>query len=136
MFNPFTSPAEFTVATLEFALIQVPPVVVLDNIVEVFGQSMVFPFIGLTVGKALTVKLVELFAVPLGVITLMFPVLAPLGKTAVICVLLFTVNVAAVPLNVTLVAPVKLVPVIVTVVPELTQALLGVKLVTVGIGLE
>ena len=136
MFNPFTSPAEFTVATLEFALIQVPPVVVLDNIVEVFGQSVVFPVIGLTVGKALTMKLVVLLAVPLGVVTLMFPVFAPLGKTAVICVLLMIVNVAAVPLKVTLVAPVKLVPFMVIIVPELTQALLGVKLVTVGIGLE
>ena len=96
---------------------------------------MVFPVIGLTVGKALTVKLVALFAVPLGVVTLMFPVLAPLGKTAVICVLLFTVNVAAVPLKETLVAPVKLVPVMVTVFPELTQALFGVKLVIVGSGL-
>ena len=107
----------------------------LDNIVEVFGQSMVFPVIGLTVGKALTVKLVVLFAVPLGVVTLMFPVLALLGKTAVICVLLFTVNVAVVPLKETLVAPVKLVPVMVTVFPELTQALFGVKLVIVGSGL-
>ena len=110
--------------------------VVLDNIVEVLGQSVVFPIIGLTVGNALTVKLVALLAVPFGVVTLMFPVPAPLGKTAVICVLLFTVNVvAAVPLKVTPVAPVKLVPVIITVEPELTQALLGVKLVMVGTGL-
>ena len=52
-----------------------------------------------------------------------------------ICVLLFTVNVAVVPLKETLVAPVKLVPVMVTVFPELTQALFGVKLVIVGSGL-
>jgi len=133
--KPVTCPTLLIVATVGVALLQVPPVVVLLNVVEVFGQSVVLPVIELTVGRALTVKLVALLAVPLGVITLMFHVLAPLGKTAVICVLLFTVNVAAIPLNVTLVAPVKLVPVIVTVVPELTQALLGVKLVIVGTGL-
>ncbi len=105
--KPVTCPVVLIVATVGVALLQVPPGVVLLNVVEVFGQSVVFPVIELMVGRALTVKLVELLAVPFGVVTLMFPVLAPLGNTAVICVLLFTVNVAAVPLKVTLVAPVK-----------------------------
>jgi hypothetical protein len=50
---------------------------------------------------------------------------APDGTVAVICVSVFTVNVAAAPLNVTPVAPVKPDPVNVTVVPA--EPLVGVK---------
>ncbi len=65
-----------------------------------------------------TVKLAELVAVPLGVVTLIGPLVAPVGTVAVIFVSEFTVTVvAAVPLNFTAVAPVKAVPVIVTTVP-------------------
>jgi hypothetical protein len=60
----------------------------------------------------------ELVAVPAGVVTVMGPVLAPLGTVALINVSEATENVgAATPLNVTLLAPVKCVPVIDTLVP-------------------
>ena len=72
----------------------------------------------------------ELVAVPAGVVTLIFPVVAPVGTVVLICVLDTTVNVAAVPLNFTLVAPVKLVPVTVTAVP--TGPLVGANDVIVG----
>lgn len=85
------------------------------------------------VGGATTVKLDELVPVPPGVVTLMVPVEAPVGTTAVIFVELETVKLlAAVPLNLTDEAPVKLVPVNVTVIP--TTPLVGVKLVIVGAG--
>ncbi len=62
-------------------------------------------------------------------VIVIFPVVAPFGNVAVICVLLFTVKfVAAVPLKSKFVVPVKSVPVIITVVPEPAQELSGVKL--------
>jgi hypothetical protein len=81
---------------------------------------------------AVTVKLLAEVAVPPGVVTEILPVVAPLGTVAVICVAVFTVNVADLPLNFTAVAPVRLVPVIVTEVP--TGPLVGVKVVIVGAG--
>jgi len=77
-----------------------------------------------------TVKLEALVAVPPGVVTLIVPVVAPVGTVAVICVAELTVNVAFVPLNFTAVAPVNAVPVIVTLAP--TSPLVGEKLVMVG----
>jgi hypothetical protein len=59
----------------------------------------------------------ELVAVPAGVVTVIGPVLAPLGTVALIDVSVVTENVAVAPLNVTLLAPVRCVPVIDTVVP-------------------
>ena len=51
-------------------------------------------------------------------VTLIFPVVAPVGTVALICVSELTVNVvAAVPLKLTPLAPVKPVPVSVTLVP-------------------
>jgi hypothetical protein len=79
-----------------------------------------------------TVKEVDEFAVPLGVITLMVPVVAETGTTVVICVALTTVNVVATPLKRTAVAPVKSVPVRVTAVP--TGPTVGLKEVRVGAG--
>jgi hypothetical protein len=79
---------------------------------------------------AVTLKFVELVSVPPGVVTEIFPVVAPTGTVAVIFVEEFTVNVADVPLNLTAVAPVKLVPVIVTVAP--TGPLVGEKDVMCG----
>ena len=73
----------------------------------------------------MTVKLDALPPVPLGDVTAIGPVVAPLGTVALICVPESTENAAAVPLNVTAVAPVKLVPLIVTLVP--TGPLVGVK---------
>ena len=61
----------------------------------------------------------ELVAVPLAVVTVMRPVLAPPGTTAVMVVAFTTEKEAAdKELNATAVAPVKLVPVMVTVVPD------------------
>src|SRR5439155_864053 len=83
------------------------------------------------VGAAITVKLLVLVAVPPGVVTLMRPLVAPLGTVAAIEVEEFTVKLTAlVPLNRTSVAPVKFVPLIVTLLP--TRPLVGVKLVIVG----
>jgi hypothetical protein len=89
----------------------------------------------------LTVKLAVLVAVPPGVVTLILPVVAPVGTVAVICVAEFTVNdVALVVLNFTtlvvkfapLIVPLKFVPVIVTDVP--TGPKMGVNDVIVGAG--
>ena len=61
-----------------------------------------------------TVKLEADVAVPLGVVTEILPVDAPVGTVAAIWVELVTLNAAAVPLNETDVAPVKFAPVMVT----------------------
>ena len=82
------------------------------------------------VGGLIMVKLVPLVAVPLGVMTLMEPVVAPEGTVAWIEVAEFTMNVAPTALNRTAVAPLKFVPLIVTLVP--TGPLAGVKPVIVG----
>jgi hypothetical protein len=74
--------------------------------------------------------LFALVAVPDGVTTLIFPVVAPAGTTAPIRVDDLTVKLALTPLNLTEVAPVKFVPLIFTVLP--TEPLAGVKLVIVG----
>ena len=76
------------------------------------------------------VKLVELVAVPAGLVTLIGPVVAPLGTVAVIWVSEFTVKLAAGPLKATAVVPVKPVPVMVTLCPH--PPLLGEKEVIVG----
>ena len=82
-------------------------------------------------GAVEIVKLVVLVAVPSSVLTVMRPVLAPMGTVAVIVPELFTVNVVPVPLNLTSVAPVKFVPVIVTPVPAAPIA--GAKEVMAGV---
>jgi hypothetical protein len=79
-----------------------------------------------------TVNLWELQAVPPGVVTQIFPVVAPLGTVAVIWVDETTLNVVEeTPLNFTLVVPVKFVPMMVTDVP--TGPLVGVNEVIVGL---
>lgn len=78
-----------------------------------------------------TVKVaVDVATVPHTPVTLMVPVVAPVGTVAVMLVADPTVNVALVPLKRTPVAPVKPVPVMVTLVP--TAPLVGEKLVIVG----
>ena len=63
-------------------------------------------------------KVPALVAVPPGVVTPIVPVFALAGTVAVICVLEFTANLAALtPPKVTLVAPVRLWPVMTTAVP-------------------
>jgi hypothetical protein len=66
---------------------------------------------------AVTVKSPALVAVPPGVVTPIFPVVAPAGTVALICVLDTTVKLVAVRLRRTLVAPLKFVPVTATAVP-------------------
>jgi hypothetical protein len=78
----------------------------------------------------LTVKLLALAAVPLGVVTLSAPEVAPAGTVATITVSELTEKLAASELNATAVAPVKLAPLIVTLLP--TSPLAGVKLLIVG----
>jgi hypothetical protein len=64
------------------------------------------------------VKLVELVAVPAGVVTLNGPLFAPLATTALIAEFDWTTKLFALkPLNFTAVAPEKLLPLIVTLVP-------------------
>src|SRR5262245_16693258 len=80
--------------------------------------------------QGVTVKFVELEAVPPAVVTLITPVTAPVGTVAVIWVSETTVNEALMPPKVTFVPPLKLFPVIVTNVP--TGPLVGEKLVMEG----
>src|SRR5207245_3741441 len=105
----------------------VPVSVTLAPTAPLVGEKLVM------VGGGMTVKELALVAVPPAVVTLMIPVVAPLGTVAVICVSEFTVKVAVVPLKLTAVAPVKAVPLIVTLAP--TPPLLGEKLLIVGAGL-
>jgi hypothetical protein len=77
-----------------------------------------------------TVKFVELVAVPLGVVTEIGPVVAPEGTVALIRAAFCTVKVAETPLKRTAVAPVKFVPLIWTEVP--TGPLVGLNDVIVG----
>ena len=80
-----------------------------------------------------TTKLALLVPVPAGVVTEIFPVVAPLGTVVWMLPGPITVNgVAEVPLNRTAVAPVKFAPKMWTVAP--TAPLSGLKLLTAGIG--
>lgn len=91
---------------------EVAPVNALPLIVTVVPA---LPEVGLNeVTAGSTPKLVELVALPAGVVTVMGPVRAPDGTVAVIFVSDVTVNAAATPLNVTEVAPVSALPLIVT----------------------
>ena len=82
-----------------------------------------------------TLNIVALLALPPGVVTAIFPVLAPVGAVAVAFVAELTVKVGAfTPPKVTFVAPVKPDPVIVTCVP--TGPLVGMKLLITGITLN
>jgi hypothetical protein len=82
-------------------------------------------------GKAVTVKLPLLVAVPPCVVTLIAPLVAPAGTVACIELADLTANaLAATPWNLTTVAPAKLLPEIVTDTP--TGPLVGVNEVTFG----
>jgi hypothetical protein len=109
-------------ATLKLALVplnatDVAPVKFVPLIVTLVPTG---PLVGAKLaiaGGGTTVNALLLVAVPVGVVTLSGPVVAPAGTVAWIAVADVTVKVALVPLNATDVAPVKLVPLIVTVVP-------------------
>lgn len=76
-------------------------------------------------------NIVPLVAVPSGVITVITPLVAPVGTVALMIVPEPTVKLgSSVPLNSTLVVPEKLVPVIVTAVP--VEPVVGVNEVIVG----
>jgi hypothetical protein len=62
-----------------------------------------------------------LLSMPLSVVTLTVPVVAPVGTEVLISELEFEIMVAVVPLKVTLVAPVRLVPRILTSAPTLPE---------------
>jgi hypothetical protein len=80
----------------------------------------------------LTVNVPTLVAVPAGVVTAIFPVVAVVGTVAVILIAELTVKVVAgTPLKVTEVEPARFVPLIVTMLP--TAPLVGVKLVIEGV---
>jgi len=82
----------------------------------------------------MTVNVVLLVAVPPGVVTLIVPLVVPVGTVAVIDVAETTLKLlASIPLNLTAVIPEKLVPVIVTITPA--GPLVGVKPVIVGCGI-
>ena len=83
----------------------------------------------------ITVKEAALVAIPLGVVTAIGPLVAPVGTVKVMVVAFTTVKpVMAAPFRVTAVAPVKSVPVTVTVTVPLARPLVGVKLAMVGAG--
>jgi hypothetical protein len=127
--------AEFTVKSATTAL-NSTDVVPLKLVPVMTTDEPTLPLVGkkdVIVGDpaVVTVKLEALAAVPSGVVTLITPVVAPVGTTAVTCVAESTVKlVAAVRLNVTPVAPVRFVPVMITVVP--TGPLIGTNEVIVG----
>lgn len=119
---------EFTVNVVEVPL-NFTAVAPVKRVPLMVTEAPADPLVGLNdviVGPVVTVKLAELVAVPAGVVTEIFPVVAPVGTVAVILVEESTVNFAAdVPLNFTPVAPVKFVPLIVTEVP--TGPLVGLN---------
>lgn len=84
----------------------------------------------LMTGPVVTVNTPALSPEPLGLVTRILLVSAPVGTVAVICTELFTAKDAVTPPKVTLVLPVKLAPVIVTVPPMFPLA--GVKPVMAG----
>jgi len=75
-------------------------------------------------------KLVELVVVPAGLVTVMGPLVAPVGTMALSWVAEIKLKLAATPLNLTAEVPVKLSPRIVTVAP--TPPEVGLKLVMRG----
>jgi len=104
----------------------VPAIVTVAPTAPVVGEKLV------TVGTTdvATVKLLVDVAVPTGVVTEIFPVVAVPGTVAVIWPELRT-NVAAIPLKATAVAPVRFVPEMETAVP--VGPLVGAKFVIVGV---
>jgi hypothetical protein len=82
--------------------------------------------------EEVTVKAVPLVAVPQAVVTEIVPEVAPEGTVAVICIELFTVKEADVPLNFTELTLTKPEPLMVTVLPTVPDK--GVKLFITGNG--
>ncbi len=130
-------PAPFTVKPGAFTLLNETAVAPVKLVPLIVTDVPTGPLVGLNdvivgVPAPVTVKFVELVAVPLGVVTRIGPVVAPVGTATVILVPApFTVKPGAFTLlNETAVAPVKLVPLILTDVP--TGPLVGLNDVIVG----
>jgi Protein of unknown function (DUF541) len=117
-------PAPFTAKPGAFTLSNETDVAPVKLVPLILTDVPTGPLVGLNdviVGAPapVTVKFVELVAVPSRLVTAIGPVVAPAGTVAVILCALSIVNVADVPLKLTLVTsgPLKLVPWIVTEVP-------------------
>jgi hypothetical protein len=130
-------PAPFTAKPGAFTLSNETAVAPVKLVPLILTDVPTGPLVGLNdviVGAPapVTVKFVELVAVPSGLATAIGPVVAPAGTVAVILCALSIVNVADVPLKLTLVTsgPLKLVPWIVTEVP--TGPLAGENELIVG----
>jgi hypothetical protein len=133
-----------TVAVIRVALFTVKDAATLLNVTEVapvkfdpliLTEVPAGPVFGLNeeiVGppELVTLKLLELVAVPWGVVTRIRPSVAPFGTVAVMRLALLTLKFAATLLNVTEVAPEKFDPLIVTEVP--TGPLFGLNEEIVG----
>ena len=117
------------VAAVPLNVTEMTPVKRDPLIVTVLPTSPLFGLMPAILGP-LTVNVPGLVAVPAGVTSVILPVVAPLGTTAVTLVALTNVKGAEVPLNATELTPVKFVPLIVTVVP--TPPPFGLKLLIVG----
>jgi len=79
------------------------------------------------VGGGITVKLAALVVKPPGVVTTIFPVVAPAGTVAVMVVSLTTVKGAVMPLNNTVEAVVRFVPLRMMLAPNPAPALVGMN---------
>lgn len=108
----------------------VAPVKLVPVIVTVVPAGPLLGEKELIVGGTSTPKIPADVPLPAAFVTIIGPLVAPFGTTAVNCVSETTLNAAAVPLKVTLVVSVKLVPVTVTVVPAVP--LVGEKELIVG----
>jgi hypothetical protein len=127
--------AETTVKVVAFTLLKLTAVTPVNPVPVMVTEVPTGPDVGvkdvIVTHDEATVKLVKLDPVPPGAVTLIGPVVAPVGTVAVICVAEFTVKVVAFTLlKLTAVAPVKLVPVSVTTVA--TGPHVGENDVTVG----
>jgi len=125
-------PLNLTVLSAAVVLKLVPVMVIVVPTPPVAGVKLVM--VGAVAELAFTVKSVEEVVGFPSTITVILPVVAPVGTVTVSSVAVAAVTVAAVPLNCTVLLPavvLKLVPLIITVVP--TAPLVGEKLVIVGI---
>src|ERR1039458_9273969 len=98
-----------------------------------FFRILVSPRLPVPVPPPVTMKELELMTVPLGIVTLMKPLLSFAGTVALIWELEFTMNAALTPLNVTAVAAAKFAPVRMTLVPA--APFVGEKVKSSGGGL-
>jgi hypothetical protein len=128
---PLLRPPEPLAPLLALPLNEPPPLLPLDG-ADVGEGLLLLEGVGVGVGLpvGLTVKVAALVAVPPGAVTLTGPLVAPKGTVAVICVSLFTLKVAALPLKATTVAPVKPLPTRVTLLPTVPSV--GIKAVIAG----